>query len=471
MDRTLWLIECAHQGDKKAREAAVEENMGLVMHVVKRYQGKTTDMEDLIQIGCIGLLKAVDYFDLNMDVRFSSYAVPMILGEIRRYLRDDGMLKVSRSLKNIAYQTSKTREMLTVQLGREPSIEEIADATGVEREEIIMAMEASAELESLQKSVYQSDGNEICLEDKVEDRRDAVSELMNHVLLENMLKVLDPEEKSLIHMRYYEEMTQSQIAAKMQKTQVQISRMEKKDTEENAVMYKGLKNGKDRDRQKIYTEKRDHVATETLYLKIDSNVLVHQKNLTVKDIAQTACANSSVQNKVQTLKLSNLQISKPGRYVKSVLDVLEAIQKEYPSLKIENLGEADFIITYEEEKGKSRLIGYLKTILVSVLSFFGAAFSIMTFNNDVDIRGLFADVYLLFTGQTSDGFTVLELAYSFGLGIGIILFFNHFAGKRIETDPTPMDVQMHTYEQDVNQTIMSNYGVRKQQEKTTGEKR
>lgn len=228
MDRTLWLIECAHQGDKKAREAAVEENMGLVMHVVKRYQGKTTDMEDLIQIGCIGLLKAVDYFDLNMDVRFSSYAVPMILGEIRRYLRDDGMLKVSRSLKNIAYQTSKTREILTVQLGREPSIEEIADATGVEREEIIMAMEASAELESLQKSVYQSDGNEICLEDKVEDRRDAVSELMNHVLLENMLKVLDPEEKSLIHMRYYEEMTQSQIAAKMQKTQVQISRMEKK---------------------------------------------------------------------------------------------------------------------------------------------------------------------------------------------------------------------------------------------------
>ncbi|MDD7434882.1 MAG: stage V sporulation protein AA [Lachnospiraceae bacterium] len=213
------------------------------------------------------------------------------------------------------------------------------------------------------------------------------------------------------------------------------------------------------------------MATETLYLKIDSNVLVHQKNLIVKDIAQTACANSSVQNKVQTLKLSNLQISKPGRYVKSVLDVLEAIQKEYPSLKIENLGEADFIITYEEEKGKSRLIGYLKTILVSVLSFFGAAFSIMTFNNDVDIRGLFADVYLLFTGQTSDGFTVLELAYSFGLGLGIILFFNHFAGKRIETDPTPMDVQMHTYEQDVNQTIMSNYGVRKQQEKTTGEKR
>ena len=112
MDRTLWLIECAHQGDKKAREAAVEENMGLVMHVVKRYQGKTTDMEDLIQIGCIGLLKAVDYFDLNMDVRFSSYAVPMILGEIRRYLRDDGMLKVRRSLKENCARIYSARETL-----------------------------------------------------------------------------------------------------------------------------------------------------------------------------------------------------------------------------------------------------------------------------------------------------------------------------------------------------------------------
>lgn len=117
-------------------------------------------------------------------------------------------------------------------------------------------------------------------------------------------------------------------------------------------MYKGLKNGKDRDRQKIYTEKRDHVATETLYLKIDSNVLVHQKNLTVKDIAQTACANSSVQNKIQTLKLSNLQISKPGRYVKSVLDVLEAIQKEYPSLKIENLGEAILSLLMKKKREK-----------------------------------------------------------------------------------------------------------------------
>ena len=172
------------------------------------------------------------------------------------------------------------------------------------------------------------------------------------------------------------------------------------------------------------------MATETLYLKIDSNVLVHQKNLTIKDIAQTVCSSQVIQNKIQTLKLNNMRITKPGRYVKSVLDVLEVIQKEYPALRIENLGEADFIITYEEEQKKNCLIAWAKTICVSVLSFFGAAFSIMTFHNDVDIRGLFADIYLLFTGQTTDGFTVLELAYSFGLGTGIILFFNHFAQKR-----------------------------------------
>lgn len=228
MDRTLWLIECAHQGDKRAREAAVEENMGLVMHVAKRYQGRGTEVEDLIQIGSIGLLKAVDYFDLKMEVKFSTYAVPMILGEIRRYLRDDGMLKVSRSLKNTAYQTARAREQLTSRLGREPTMEEIAEETGISREDMVMAMEASADLESLQSAVYQSDGNEICLEDKVEDQKNAVEELVNHVLLESMVSQLEPEERQLIQMRYYEDMTQSQIAEKLQKTQVQISRMEKK---------------------------------------------------------------------------------------------------------------------------------------------------------------------------------------------------------------------------------------------------
>lgn len=228
MDRTLWLIECAHKGDKKARETAVQENMGLVRNVAKRYQGRGVESDDLIQIGCIGLLKAIDYFDLNMEVRFSTYAVPMISGEIRRFLRDDGLLKVSRSLKNTAYQTSKIRERLIHQLGREPTIEEIALQAGVSREEMIMAMEASTEVESLQTAVYQSDGNEICLEDRVEDKKDAVGELMNHMFLSSVLEQLDPDERQLIQMRYFEDMTQQQIAGKLKKTQVQISRMEKK---------------------------------------------------------------------------------------------------------------------------------------------------------------------------------------------------------------------------------------------------
>lgn len=228
MDHTLWLIEQAHQGDKKARETAIRENMGLVMHVVKRYEGRGTEKEDLIQIGCIGLLKAVDYFDLSLDVKFSTYAVPMIIGEIRRYLRDDGIMKVSRSLKNTAYQTSKVREMLTYRYGREPTLDEISAEAGIAREEIIMAMEASADMESLQKSVYQSDSSEIYLEDKVEDKKDSVNELVNHILLESMMKQLEAEEKQLIQMRYYDEMTQTQVAKELNKTQVQISRLEKK---------------------------------------------------------------------------------------------------------------------------------------------------------------------------------------------------------------------------------------------------
>lgn len=228
MDRTLWLIERAHQGDKEAREAAIKENIGLVRSVVKRYQGRGTEQEDLMQIGCIGLLKAVDYFDLNYEVRFSSYAIPMIMGEIRRFLRDDGPMKVSRSLKNTAYQTSKIREMLTGELGREPTIEEISQRTGIAREEIVMAMEASTDMESLQQTLYQSDGSEICLEDRVEDGKDEVNALVNHVFLSDLMKQLDHQERELIQMRYYDEMTQSQIAEKLNKTQVQISRMEKK---------------------------------------------------------------------------------------------------------------------------------------------------------------------------------------------------------------------------------------------------
>ncbi|MDO5538532.1 MAG: stage V sporulation protein AA [Eubacteriales bacterium] len=196
------------------------------------------------------------------------------------------------------------------------------------------------------------------------------------------------------------------------------------------------------------------MTQDTIYLKIEQNVGVHTNKVYLRDIAQITCSNKSIENKAKVLQLPDAVGNKAGRYVKSVMEVIECIQKEFPDLDINNIGEADFIITYEKEKQPGTVTSWLKTVCISVLSFFGAAFSIMTFNNDVDVTGLFGQVYKLFTGRTSDGFTVLELMYSIGLGLGIMIFFNHFAGKKFTEDPTPMEVQMRTYEDDVNSTII-----------------
>lgn len=196
------------------------------------------------------------------------------------------------------------------------------------------------------------------------------------------------------------------------------------------------------------------MAQDTLYLKIEQNVGVHTDKVCLRDIAQITCSNKSIENKAKVLPLPNAVGSRPGRYVKSVMQVIECLQKEFPGTDINNIGEADFIITYEKPRQPGNIQSWFKTACVAVLSFFGAAFSIMTFNNDVDVTGLFGQVYELFTGQTSDGFTILELMYSVGLGLGIILFFNHFAGKKLTEDPTPLEVQMRTYEDDVNQTVI-----------------
>ena len=158
MDRTLVLIGRAHQGDKAARDLLFEENTGLIYSVAKRFLGRGVEMEDLFQIGSIGLLKAVDKFDMSYDVKFSTYAVPMIIGEIKRYLRDDGILKVSRSLKENHYRIYQVREALTRRLEREPTTGEMAEEMGISIEELVMTMESGAEVESLHKTIYQGDG-------------------------------------------------------------------------------------------------------------------------------------------------------------------------------------------------------------------------------------------------------------------------------------------------------------------------
>ena len=228
MEHTLALIKSAHEGDKNARDTLVEENIGLVWSIVRRFQNRGVEMEDLFQIGSIGLIKAVDKFDLSYEVQFSTYAVPMIAGEIKRFLRDDGMLKVSRPLKEMAGKAYGVREALEKKEGREPTVSEIAEEMGVPVEELMLAMEAGAQVESLQQIIYQGDGNDISLIDKLEEKENTNEKLVNRLFLEEMLGELDGKERELIFKRYFLEKTQAVSADEMWISQVQVSRMEKK---------------------------------------------------------------------------------------------------------------------------------------------------------------------------------------------------------------------------------------------------
>lgn len=228
MDETMTLIDRAHQGDKEARDQLVLDNMGLIWSIVRRFQGRGAEMEDLFQIGSIGLLKAIDKFDLSYEVRFSTYAVPMITGEIKRFLRDDGMIKVSRSLKEMGIKARAARETLTYSLGREPTVEEIAQKIGASKEEVAASMEAGAEVESLYKSVQKQDESGLCLMDKIEDQNQDHEKLLNHMVLEELIEQLGDKEKEIILRRYYENQTQTEIAKALNISQVQVSRLEKR---------------------------------------------------------------------------------------------------------------------------------------------------------------------------------------------------------------------------------------------------
>ena len=174
----------------------------------------------------------------------------------------------------------------------------------------------------------------------------------------------------------------------------------------------------------------------------------------LKDIAQISCSSKELENRIRLVKIPKAAGEGPGRHAMSVMEVIAVIQKEFPEVEINNIGEHDFIVTYEKDTHAGKCFGYMKTIFVAALSFFGAAFTIMTFNNDVDIPKLFAQLYQQYTGMESNGFTVLELFYSLGLGAGILLFFNHFCGRKITADPTPLEVEMRTYEDEINTTLI-----------------
>lgn len=227
------LIRQAQEGDKEAKDRMISENLGLVHSIVRRFEKRGCDREELFQIGCIGLIKAIEKFDLSLQLAFSTYAVPMIMGEIRRFLRDDGMVKVSRTLKENGYKISKARELLTNELGREPSILEIEALTELSREEIVLAMEANRDVESIYQPVAGSDGDEILLVDQLRNTDSIYEEpekeaVLNELLVSQLLNALDENEQKVIKLRYFENKTQCEVAQVMGMSQVQISRLERK---------------------------------------------------------------------------------------------------------------------------------------------------------------------------------------------------------------------------------------------------
>ena len=228
MEETTRLIKQAHDGDPEAREQLVLKNVGLVWSIVRRFAGRGHELEDLYQIGCIGLIKAIDKFNLEFDDKFSTYAVPMITGEIKRFLRDDGMIKVSRSLKELGIRVSSVREQMTWELGREPGLDELANRVGASREEVAASIEASTEVESIDKNVGNGEDQNLRLLDKLPDQREEQEQLLNRMVLGQILNLLEEKDREIIVRRYFENQTQSQIAADLHISQVQVSRLEKK---------------------------------------------------------------------------------------------------------------------------------------------------------------------------------------------------------------------------------------------------
>ena len=213
---------------KQKGTTVIIENSGLIWSIVQRFKGRGVEIEDLFQIGCIGLIKAVDNFNMDYDVRFSTYAVPMITGEIKRFLRDDGIIKVSRSIKENSYKCMLAAEKLKASLNREPTLEEISEATGIALEDIIVTMGANETVESIYKTVYQKDGNEVCLIDKLEGKDNYSESVIDNIVVRELIASLSEREQSIIRMRYYEDYTQTQVADILGISQVQVSRLEKK---------------------------------------------------------------------------------------------------------------------------------------------------------------------------------------------------------------------------------------------------
>ena len=225
-------------GDETAREELIQGNLRLVLSVIQRFSGRGENADDLFQVGCVGLIKAIDNFDVTLNVQFSTYAVPMIIGEIRRYLRDNNMVRVSRSIRDLAYRALQAKEKLLKETGKEPTIEEIAEEVGVEKEEVVVSLDAIQDPMSLQEPVYNDGADSIYVMDQVKDTKNTDEFWTESITIAEAMKKLNDKEKMIIDKRFFSGRTQMEVAEEIGISQAQVSRIEKSAIEHIKRLYK-----------------------------------------------------------------------------------------------------------------------------------------------------------------------------------------------------------------------------------------
>ena len=226
-DETMALLKRVKQGDMSAREELINGNLRLVLSVIQKFLNRGENVDDLFQVGCVGLIKAIDNFDITQPVRFSTYGVPMIIGEIRRYLRDNSAIRVSRSMRDTAYRVLQARDRMVAENQRDPTVEQIAKELNIPREEVVFAMDAIVDPVSLYEPVYSDGGDAICVMDQVSDNRNTDENWIDQIALKEAVKRLDDREKRILSLRFYEGKTQMEVSEEVGISQAQVSRLEK----------------------------------------------------------------------------------------------------------------------------------------------------------------------------------------------------------------------------------------------------
>ena len=226
-EETMELLRRTKQGDMQAREELISGNLRLVLSVIQKFSGRGENADDLFQVGCIGLIKAIDNFNTDLDVRFSTYGVPMIVGEIRRYLRDNSALRVSRSMRDTAYKVLQAKEKFLAQHQREPTMDEIARALDMRREDVVMALDAVLDPVSLNEPVYDNSGDAICVMDQVKDAKNTDESWLERIALKEAMDRLTDRERRILALRFFQGKTQMEVSAEVGISQAQVSRLEK----------------------------------------------------------------------------------------------------------------------------------------------------------------------------------------------------------------------------------------------------